>query len=182
MFKFGIVRVQNLSRNLKARRLSEGVATNLKADIQFMFLGAYTDKGDFSQYNKKFMSWSARMPLKWHHEGWDDPLRPVEDGEKLKQSIEEMKRVAQYPLILGDRYLTEKGKDILQVGDEAFIRVFYTQGENRVWFLPSERASMLLGKYKFKIRVSAYERKPRTRFYELDIKGWNEFKTTEVEE
>jgi hypothetical protein len=37
--KFGIIQVQNLPRRLKARRVWEGVATNLKTDIQFMFLG-----------------------------------------------------------------------------------------------------------------------------------------------
>jgi len=180
LFKFGVLKVLNQARGLS--HLGEGVATNLKADVQISLAGSYTEKGDFSLYDKKSRTWSDRQPLRWYHENWTSSLKPVEGGEKLKQSIVEMKRIAQYPLLLADKYLIDESKDILQVGDEAYLIVFYTQAGNRSWFYPSQRNQMPWGRYKLKIRISAYELKPQTKVYDLDVRAWNDFSLKESKE
>jgi hypothetical protein len=180
LFKFGVIRVTSQPRKLRKFRLSEGVTTDLKADVQYQVLGSYTEKGDFTPYPEKLRSWSIRKPLRWYRQGWNDPLFPVEDGEKTNQSIEEMKRIAQYPLLLADRYFTGETEDSLQVGDEAYMLMFFTQAGTQGIFLLEGRTRIFAGRFKLKVRVHSYELKPKTHLYELDVKGWNDFTMTEV--
>lgn len=120
--------------------------------------------------------WLDARALDWYKEGWQDQLKRLEGTDAANQeAINELKQIVMQPTILA-RYLRNETKDMLPIGDEAYLLLFYTIDGVRAWFHTFGFRNHFLGRYLLKVKLYSNEiAKPRYYLYELDIQSWKDF-------
>ena len=175
--RFGVIKVTNLRRRMVEGRIGEANATHVKADMQLMFLGQYTESGEFSPYapSSALGIWSDRIQLNWYKDGWHRRLHAIEE-ESGQEVLQRLKHVLRTPTILLD-YLRNPNLDMLPIGREAFLLLFYTiEGQS---FFYTDYGMDFLGRYKVKIDIYSNELEPETHLYDLNIRSWKDFELKE---
>ncbi|MGO9643120.1 MAG: hypothetical protein ACLPY5_00075 [Candidatus Bathyarchaeia archaeon] len=97
------------------------------------------------------------------------------DESKIQTTINELKHILSHPLVLLSKYLRNEVCDILPVGYDGFLLLFFIIDSLRGFFPTSEQHLEYLGKYRLRVRLYSYEIKPTEYRYELDIRNWNSF-------
>ena len=168
--KFGVIKVTNLPRRVSKLQFCQGIATNLKADVQTLLLGQYSKEGVYSSYK---CPWLTTRELSWYKDAWHEIMNmPYQDGsEKDEQALlNELKGMLKNPLSVW-KYLRNPRYDMLCVEQEGFLLLFYTVEGHSNFFV--DKGQLPLGKYKFKVGIYSNELvKPKEYVYELDIQSW----------
>jgi hypothetical protein len=177
--KFGVLKVTNQQRRVSRGVFAEGIATNLKAEMSVLPLGVYTIDGRWSPQDDQL--WLNARALDWYKEGWQDRLKRLEGTDAATQeAINELKHIVAQPTILS-QYLRNETQDILPIGDEAYLLLFYTIDGVRAWFHTFGFRNYFLGRYLLKVKLYSHEiAKPRYYTFQLDIRSWNDFGLKEV--
>lgn len=178
--KFGCLRVTSLPRRIRNRRLTEGVATDLKADMQIQGLGGYETGAPDARLIPYTTSWSAREQLSWYTEDWRGRL---EHGDTALKALEEWGHVLRTPPVLWN-YLRNPSLSILPVAEdqgELLVLLFTLKGHNFKFFadyVADFGHTLHPGKWKIKVTIYSKELKPKdsTYYFRLDFRDWDEFK------
>lgn len=117
--KFGVLKVTNLHRDLKRGRIYSGIAHNLYAEMRML--------------DPSGLSMQERMS--WFHPHWDNALTGDEvDDDSLQKRISMWKVVVKNTILLRNKYLKHQVIDTLQIGDSAYLWLFFTSdNDNQAW-------------------------------------------------
>jgi len=182
-FKFGVLKVSNLHKDLWHGRFHGGIATGLKADITLMCTSHKVLDGRLIPEPEDQRAWSSPLPLMWYDEGWNMSLRsedvPQGIEEKQAKTIEELKKVADNPLFFLRHYFRREMLDTLPQGRSAYLLLFCTCVNLAHSFFPTfGNSGSLLGEYKFKISIFSNEISVEDLIYDFRITDWNDFSIT----
>jgi hypothetical protein len=174
--KFGVLKVQNLKRGVWKGAFHAGNATDLKADVSLV-----TDTGE---------ELTQPQNLDWYRVDWDLPFR---GSDKLRESLTRLKAVAAAPSTNLPQYLRNEAIDLLLVGREAYLLLFYSYDSPQIIYLDKAKkdgfklsgsagAGIMtpFGRYKVRVTIYCKETTLKELSYDVRVSDWNDFTITQV--
>jgi hypothetical protein len=175
MMKFGVIRVENQPRDIIKGVFTSGNARELKADLKIISWHERSSSGELSKESKANPRDEDPIFLRWY------------DSEERKQMAEELVTPGGIDRFLQgiqslDKWSSTTSIELLPVRRHAHLLVFYTSENVTGFFLtPEGGTARPLGKYKVKIGIYSNESATKEYFFELDVRGWNDFTIQEVD-